>query len=152
MYCCRVIAQFHISVLKRKLDLCIRLFDPYLLRNDLFTFTAKVDYIGAQNGKAPARHSHLLFQIKILSVFYKPIEVGCFHPLFLLEGYSRISFFFLVWIFQSPLIPFFMLTLCLHLHSSFLVFMSLIYLWRFLIFLFRPCPISLNMPSMSSIH
>lgn len=81
---------FYLSVLKRNLDRCIRFFDPCLLRNDLFSFTTKVDNITAQNGKGPARHSPLLFQINVLSVFYKLIEVGCFHPLFLLEVCSRV--------------------------------------------------------------
>lgn len=96
MYCHWVIAPFYLSVLKRKFDLCISFSDPYLLRKDLFSFTTKVDNIRAQNEKRLTLHSPLLFQINILSVFHKLIKVGCFHPLFLLEGCSRVSFFFLV--------------------------------------------------------
>lgn len=36
-----------LSVLKRKLDICISFADPYLLGKDLFSFPTKVNYVGA---------------------------------------------------------------------------------------------------------
>lgn len=62
MYCHWVMAQYFLSVLKRKLDPCISFFDPYFLRKDLFSFTKNVGYIRAQNGNGLARQVPCCFK------------------------------------------------------------------------------------------